>query len=219
MYAKGRGVAQNDGEAVNWYKKAAEQSLSAAQVNLGQHYKSGKGVPRDFSQAANWFARAADQGHLRAQYLLGLAYERGEGLAVNLYRAIELYDRVLRRVQDSEFRSSVLLARSRVASQIGAMPRAQAPAAQSVVPKPSPPSKPRRAARPSPTTSCEAGLSIEAVSDDGHIVKLDDSSIWEVDIADRLTVSTWTVASDVVACDGKLVNVDDNETAHAVRLQ
>jgi TPR repeat protein len=35
MYEQGRGVAQNDREAVRWYREAAIQGDVAAQTNLG----------------------------------------------------------------------------------------------------------------------------------------------------------------------------------------
>ena len=37
MYAEGRGVPQDDGEAVQWYRKAAEQGHSKAQEWLNEH--------------------------------------------------------------------------------------------------------------------------------------------------------------------------------------
>ena len=35
MYFNGRGVAQDDAEAVAWYRRAAEQGFANAQYNLG----------------------------------------------------------------------------------------------------------------------------------------------------------------------------------------
>src|SRR5450759_17390 len=35
MYEKGEGVAPDNQQALSWYRKAAEQDLAAAQVNLG----------------------------------------------------------------------------------------------------------------------------------------------------------------------------------------
>jgi TPR repeat protein len=220
MYAGGRAVAQSDAEAVAWYRKAADQGYAPAQFNLGNHYRAGKGVPRDLSQAANWFVKAAEQGNLRAQFSLGLAYERGEGVGANPYRAMELYDRVLGKANEADFRSKVLAARGRVASQLIAgvqsTPSPSKPVL-SAAPKPEPVNSARRPALPS--SSCESGLAVEAISDDGHIVKLDDGSLWEINASDRSAASTWSVTTEIVACDDKLFNVDDNETAYAVRLQ
>src|SRR3954468_412302 len=38
MYAKGRGVPENDVEAVKWFRLAADQGYAAAQFNLGAEY-------------------------------------------------------------------------------------------------------------------------------------------------------------------------------------
>jgi TPR repeat protein len=62
MYANGRGVAQDDQQAVAWYRKAAEQGLADARYSLGLAYENGRGVPQDNTQAIAWFRKAADQG-------------------------------------------------------------------------------------------------------------------------------------------------------------
>jgi TPR repeat protein len=54
FYAKGRGVPQDDAEAVKWYRKAAEQGDANAQYNLGQGYGDGQGVPQDHAEAVKW---------------------------------------------------------------------------------------------------------------------------------------------------------------------
>ena len=46
MYDNGRGVPQDDTEAVKWYRKAAEQGHAEAQNNLGVMYLNGRGVPQ-----------------------------------------------------------------------------------------------------------------------------------------------------------------------------
>jgi TPR repeat protein len=44
MYQHGRGVPQNDEEAIKWYRKAAEGGYSAAQDNLDWMYQNGRDV-------------------------------------------------------------------------------------------------------------------------------------------------------------------------------
>ena len=44
MYFNGRGVAQDDVEAVAWYRQAAGQGHAKAQTRLGVMYDTGKGV-------------------------------------------------------------------------------------------------------------------------------------------------------------------------------
>ena len=80
MYAVGRGVPQDEAEALQWYRRAAEQGDADAQNNLGTMYAKGQGVPQDDTEAAKWFRRAADQGDADAQYNLGNMYAEGRGV-------------------------------------------------------------------------------------------------------------------------------------------
>ena len=63
MYAKGQGVAQDYGEAMTWYLKAAEQGDADAQYNIGFMYNEAQGVSRDYVQACMWLKLAAKQDH------------------------------------------------------------------------------------------------------------------------------------------------------------
>ncbi len=49
-------------EAVEWYRKAAEQNLVKAQFYLGICYSQGQGVAKDEAEAYKWFLLAAGQG-------------------------------------------------------------------------------------------------------------------------------------------------------------
>ena len=44
IYQNGRGVPQDDAEAVKWYRKAAEGGYAIAQDNLGWIYQQGRAV-------------------------------------------------------------------------------------------------------------------------------------------------------------------------------
>ena len=57
MYKEGKGVPQDDAEAVKWYRKAAEQGHADAQTILGMMYKEGKGVPQDDAEAVKWYLK------------------------------------------------------------------------------------------------------------------------------------------------------------------
>ena len=46
MYDYGRGVPEDDTEAVKWYRKAAEQGVAKAQYNLGVMYTNGRACCR-----------------------------------------------------------------------------------------------------------------------------------------------------------------------------
>ena len=80
MYANGRGVPEDDREAVKWYTLAAEQGYVPAQTNLGWMYSNGRGVPEDDREAVKWYTLAAEQGEKYAQFNLGLMYYFGEGV-------------------------------------------------------------------------------------------------------------------------------------------
>jgi TPR repeat protein len=80
MYEEGRGVPQDDAEAVKWYRRAADQGNALAQDKLGVIYVQGRGVPQDDAEAVKWFQRAANQGDAIAQHNLGLMYEEGRSV-------------------------------------------------------------------------------------------------------------------------------------------
>jgi TPR repeat protein len=69
-YANGTGVAQDDAEAVRWYRLAADQGDAKAQYNIGGCYSKGTGVVQDDAEALRWFRLAADQGLAEAQTLV-----------------------------------------------------------------------------------------------------------------------------------------------------
>ena len=80
MYANGQGVRQDDAQAAQWYRKAAEQGYAQAQSNLGVMYANGQGVRQDYVQAVQWFGKAAEQGIAEAQSNLGVMYVKGQGV-------------------------------------------------------------------------------------------------------------------------------------------
>jgi uncharacterized protein len=91
MYLIGTGVAQDNAEAVNWFRKAAAQGNAGAQYNLGGMYLNGQGVPPDQAEAARWYRKAADQGYANAQYNLGLMHFNGHGVPQDPALAASLY--------------------------------------------------------------------------------------------------------------------------------
>ncbi|MEZ5583193.1 MAG: hypothetical protein R3F37_10925 [Candidatus Competibacteraceae bacterium] len=53
MYAAGRGVRQNDSEAVKWYRQAAERGHAEAQNNLEVRYATGRAFPKTTKKRPN----------------------------------------------------------------------------------------------------------------------------------------------------------------------
>jgi TPR repeat protein len=70
------GAAQDYAQAAQWYLKAADQSHSLAQFNLGIMYGEGQGVPRDEAKSRVWMQKAADLGDAGAQYTIGMKHHR-----------------------------------------------------------------------------------------------------------------------------------------------
>jgi hypothetical protein len=83
MYGNGKGVPEDDKEAVKWYRLAAEQGHLSAQHKLGLMYDNGEGLPEDDKAAVKWYRLAADQGLAEAQYSVGVMYANGEGVAID----------------------------------------------------------------------------------------------------------------------------------------
>jgi TPR repeat protein len=87
MDKNGKGVLEDDKEAVKWYHKAANQGYADVQYNLAQMYRRGEGVLKDDKEAVKWYHKAADQGVAKAQYSLGLMYKNGKGVLKSMTQA------------------------------------------------------------------------------------------------------------------------------------
>ncbi|MEO5348244.1 MAG: sel1 repeat family protein [Magnetococcus sp. YQC-3] len=70
MYHTGTGVTRDHAQAMQWYRKAADQGNLSAQYNIGVMYYRGEGVAKNDAEALKWFRKAADQGHLPARNVL-----------------------------------------------------------------------------------------------------------------------------------------------------
>jgi hypothetical protein len=66
---------------------------------------------------------------------------------------------------------------------------------------------------------CEDGHWIDAVLDDGRLIRLEDGSLWQVDRIDTITSSLWLPVSNIIVCGNRLINEDDNEAVRARRLR
>lgn len=86
------GVFQDYEQAVQWFKKAADQDNVEAQFNLGAMYHNGQGVSQDYEQTVEWFRKAADQGDVKSQIQLGMAYLNGHGVVQDFEQALVLLE-------------------------------------------------------------------------------------------------------------------------------
>ena len=108
MYSLGKGIPEDEAQAVLWFRKAAEQGNAHAQCNLGLMlvvdtslrqasalgYALGSGVPQNVPQndeALLWFRKAAEQGDAIAQFNLGLLYYYGDGVPQDYVKAASWY--------------------------------------------------------------------------------------------------------------------------------
>jgi TPR repeat protein len=95
LYEQGVGVAQDDVEALKWFRLAAEQDDADAQYHLGRMYEEGRGgVEQDYVEAGQWYRLSAEKRNLgcvtyhgredgakAACCALGSMYEQGNGVA------------------------------------------------------------------------------------------------------------------------------------------
>ena len=111
MYYKGQGVPQDDVEALEWIRRAAqqghaeaqstlrqlaEQGHASAQYNLGWMYYTGVGVPENDIEAYAWFLLAKAKGNEYAsgvipdleKRLTAGQREKGQARAAELQRLI-----------------------------------------------------------------------------------------------------------------------------------
>ena len=79
MYEKGQGGSQNYGEALKWYRKAAEQGDDFAQYHLGLMYEAGHGAAQDYTQAYMWYSLAIANSEGMMQDLVALQREAVAG--------------------------------------------------------------------------------------------------------------------------------------------
>ena len=74
-------------DAMKWYRKAAEQGLVEAYLNIGSMYSDGNGVPKDYAQALFWWRKAADRGNSDAEFNIATLYQNGQGVPRDIAQA------------------------------------------------------------------------------------------------------------------------------------
>ena len=79
-YEKGFGIKQDFQQALDWYRKSAEQKYPSAFGNIGNLYSIGKGVEKDSQKAFAFYFKGAELNHPYCQYKLGLFFLKGIGV-------------------------------------------------------------------------------------------------------------------------------------------
>lgn len=90
-YFGNNGREQNYAEAVECYRRAAEQGHPEAQYSLAFCFEKGEGLTANATKAAQWYIKAAEQGHAASQCSIGLMYELGQGVQKDVTVAVKWY--------------------------------------------------------------------------------------------------------------------------------
>jgi Sel1 repeat-containing protein len=91
---RGLGIDANPAQAMEWYRKAANQAHIGAQLAIGRMFESGDGVRQDFNKAAEWYQLAANIGNSApAEFALAELYYHGRGVPNDPSEAIRWYGR------------------------------------------------------------------------------------------------------------------------------
>ena len=68
-------------------------------------------------------------------------------------------------------------------------------------------------------SSCTKEHWIKSKSNDGAIIILEDESVWEVNIVDRIHSILWIPTENVIVCNGKMVNLNNGNKINVIRLK
>ena len=90
-YFVGKGVEENDDEAVKLFFESASQENEEGQNILGYCYEFGYGLEIDKVKAKELYEKSALAGNVEAQYNLGRCYEFGYDGKIDISQAIEWY--------------------------------------------------------------------------------------------------------------------------------
>ena len=91
-YQYGRDVAKDERQAFAWYKLAADQGISSAQLKVGRMLADGIGTKKDEVLARQYFEKAASHGDNRASFNLAMMDEQKKNY-IGAYQWYELSTR------------------------------------------------------------------------------------------------------------------------------
>lgn len=69
-----------------------------------------------------------------------------------------------------------------------------------------------------PVFACESGHWIKSKSSDGSVVVLEDNSVWEIDVVDRIDSTLWLSSESITVCINELINSDTGDKVGATQL-
>lgn len=95
LYFHGKGVAEDENKAVQWWKKSAASGNAEAMYQIAHAYLFGNTAPKTVAdpdrEAATWYFKAASAGHAEAAYTLGLLFIAGKGVVEDRNEAIRWF--------------------------------------------------------------------------------------------------------------------------------
>jgi TPR repeat protein len=71
LLATGRGVAEDQAQALSLYRRAAESGHAKSMNLLGRYLEDGRYCPADPVTAVEWYRRSAEGGDFRGQFSYG----------------------------------------------------------------------------------------------------------------------------------------------------
>ena len=106
---EGRNMPRDPAQALDWFRKSAEQNYAPAQYRLGTLFEKGIGVNADSKDAALWYGRAAEAGHVRAMHNLGVLLADGLDGKPDYVGAARLFRKAAEHgLRDSQYNLAVL---------------------------------------------------------------------------------------------------------------
>jgi TPR repeat protein len=84
-------------QAMDLYRKAAEEGDRGAELYMGLAYDLGQDVPKNAMEAAKWYRKAAAQGSASASSNLGILYHEGDGMPRDSVEAAAWFERAAAR--------------------------------------------------------------------------------------------------------------------------
>lgn len=108
--------------AFYYWKRAAAQDYSAAQVKLGDYYYYGLGTDVDFETAAALYRKASDQQYnAQAMFNLGYMHEKGLGMKKDWHLAKRLYDLAAKTSADAKIPVTLALFKLQILAKFEAI--------------------------------------------------------------------------------------------------
>jgi|GEM_PF-3317811 len=92
-YLYGKGITQDNTQAMHWMQQSAGQEYLPAQSELGILYAKGETVPQNNELAKSWTQKAADKGYARAQFNLAIMYHMGTVVPKDRVKALYWFEK------------------------------------------------------------------------------------------------------------------------------